>query len=434
MATLHKVYRFQMRPTRAQEEAMLRMAGARRFVYNWGLARRREHYAETGKTLSYFDQCKEVVELKRKPETLWLKEMVAQSLYEALRDVDRAYKGFFGKRTRLPKFKSKKRVPPSFRVTQDALVVNGKVWVPKIGWVKIRQSQSVDCKTKSAAFKRNALGKWHVTLTAEFEMPDVPLSPADPVKVIGVDLGLKDFVVLSTGERIAPPKFYRKLERRLAKAQRRLSRRQKGSKNRDKARLAVAKIHQKIANQRNDFIHKLTTSLVETYDGICIEDLSLKGMMKTKLSKSAGDAALGEFRRQLEYKTIWNRKHLAVIDRWFPSSKLHGACGARNDALTLSDRTWLCACGDTVDRDLNAAQNIRTEGLKQIVAVGHTETVNACGGSVRRPRVQLPVKQESFEPYEATQGIPTQDIGAIQAPSGAAFDETRTFSTTRGHK
>lgn len=212
-------------------------------------------------------------------------------------------------------------------------------------------------------------------------MPDVPLQPAAVSNVVGIDVGLKDFAVLSTGERIAPPKHYRKLECRLAKAQRRLSRRQKGSKNRDQARLAVANVHLKIRNQRSDFLHKLTTSLVREHDGLCIEDLSLKGMAKTKLAKSVLDAALGEFRRQLEYKSVWNRKHLAVIDRWYPSTKLCRECGTLN-TLTLADRVWTCGCGAQHDRDLNAAQNIRAEGLRMMEAAGQTDSLNVCGRDV----------------------------------------------------
>ncbi len=390
----HKVYRFQLRPTKAQEEALYQMAGAKRFIFNWSLARRREAYEETGKGLTYFQQNKELTTLKRQPETLWLKEADAQALQEALRDVDRAFKNFFEKRSRFPRFKSRKRETPSFRITQRVKIEAGKVYVPKIGWLKIRQSQDVDCPTKSATFKQDATGKWYVTLTAEFEMPDVPLQPARADNVIGIDLGLKDFAVLSNGERIAPPKYYRAAQKKLRRAQRKVSRRQLGSKNRDKAKRQVAVIHRAIANKRQDFLHKLTTSLVREYDGLCIEDLSLKGMARTKLSKSVLDAGLGEFRRQLEYKSVWSRKHLSVIDRWFPSSKLH-SCGLVNDALTLKDREWLCGCGETVDRDLNAALNIRTEGLKMMVAAGHVETENACGGDVRHPWVQLPMKQES---------------------------------------
>jgi len=201
---------------------------------------------------------------------------------------------------------------------------------------------------------------------------------------------------LSTGERVAPPKHYRAAQKKLRRAQRKLSRRQKGSSNRDKARQQLARIHQQVKDKRQDFIHKLTTSLVETYQGICIEDLSLKGMARTKLAKSVLDAGLGEFRRQLEYKAVWNRKHLAVISRWYPSSKLHMACGALNDALTLSGRTWLCSCGETLDRDLNATENIRAEGLRLLEAAGHVDSLNACGVAVRLADVQhATMKQES---------------------------------------
>lgn len=202
--------------------------------------------------------------------------------------------------------------------------------------------------------------------------------------MVGIDLGLKDFAVLSDGTRIAPPKFYRKAERKLRRAQRQLSRKQKGSKNRDKARHRLNRVHTKIRNQRQDWLHKLTTELVQKYDGLCIENLNLKGMAKTKLSKLVLDAAPGEFRRQLEYKAVWYRKHLVVIGRYFPSSKLCRECGTIHTALTLSDRVWACGCGAVHDRDLNAALNIRAEGIRAIpVAVGHTETQNAWGAAVR---------------------------------------------------
>lgn len=299
-----KVYRFRIDPTPAQAEQMYSMAGAKRFVFNWALARRKDHYAEHNEGLSAKVLSAELTALKKQPDTEWLKGVDSQLLQQALKDVDRAFQNFFDKRSRFPRFKSKRRETSSFRIPQRVKVEDGKVYVPKVGWVKVRQSCSVDCPTKSATFKRDATGRWYLTLTAEFEMPDLPLQPADPNDVVGIDVGLKDFAVLSTGERIAPPKHYRQLERRLAKAQRRLSRRQKGSKNRNQARLAVAKGHLKIRNQRNDFLHKLTTSLVWEHDGLCTEDLSLKGMARTKLSKSVLDAALGEFRRQLEYKSV----------------------------------------------------------------------------------------------------------------------------------
>ena len=383
-----KVYRFRMDPTRAQAEALLRMAGARRFVWNWGLARRKEAYAEAGKGLTYNQQAAELTALKKQPDTAWLKEADSQLLQQALKDLDRAFKAFFEKRARFPRFKSKKRDEPRFRIPQRVRVEEGKVYIPKVGWVRIRQSQPVDCPIKGATFKRDGEGHWYVSLTAEFEMPDVPLPPANPERVVGIDLGLTHFAVLSDGTSpIDPPRFYRKGLAKLRRAQRALSRKQKGSRNHEKARHRLNKVHARVRNQRQEWLHQLTTDLVTRYDGLCLEDLNLKGMAKTKLSKSVLDAALGEFRRQLEYKAVWHRKHLSVIDRYFPSSKLCRECGTINTALTLSERVWRCTCGAVHDRDLNAAQNIRAEGMRHIpVAVGHTETQNAWGEGVRPTR------------------------------------------------
>jgi putative transposase len=207
-------------------------------------------------------------------------------------------------------------------------------------------------------------------------MPDAVLP--SPALVVGVELGLKDFAALSNGERMEAPKFFRKAQRKLKRAQRVVSRRNVlSSKRRAKSKHRAAIIQAKIANGRKDFIHKITTDLVQNYDGICIEDLSVRGLARTKLAKSILDASFGEFRRQLEYKSIWNRRHLAVIDRWFPSSKACHVCGAVNPYLTLADRHWDFICGAHLDRDLNASLNIPSEGLKLIFAVGHTEKKNA---------------------------------------------------------
>jgi putative transposase len=214
-------------------------------------------------------------------------------------------------------------------------------------------------------------------------------SDDDPAKVVGVDLGLKDFAVLSDGARIPAPKFYRQAQRKLRKAQRTHSRRKPGSNRKAKAKIRVAHIHQRIADRRGDFLHKLTTNLIRDHDGICIEDLSLKGLARTKLAKSFADASMGEFRRQLEYKCLWNRNHLAVIGRFYPSSRLHGECGAINGQLQLSDRIWTCGCGVVVDRDLNAAVNIRAEGFR-LLAAGHADKLNARGRGVSLPTGSIP--------------------------------------------
>lgn len=377
----HKVYRFRMRPTKSQESILNRLAGARRFVWNWALQRWKEHYETTGKSINFNQLSSELTHLKQQPETSWLKESDSQSLQQSLRDLRQAFSNFFAKRSRYPKFKSRKNDPLRFRIPQRVKLSNNKVYVPKVGWVRIRQSQNVVEKTKSATFRCSSDGKWYVSLAVEFEIPDVDLPQINPSQVVGIDLGLKDFAVLSNGIRISAPKFYRKNQRKLAKYQRRLSRRQIGSNRRRKAKLRVAHIHQKIANQRKDFLHKLTTNLVQ-YDGLCIEDLSLKGLTRTKLAKSFTDAAMGEFRRQLEYKTLWNRKHLTIIDRFYPSSRLCRGCGNINNSLKLSERQWTCDCGMDHDRDLSAAINIRDEGLR-ILAAGHAERLNARGDCVR---------------------------------------------------
>jgi putative transposase len=201
--------------------------------------------------------------------------------------------------------------------------------------------------------------------------------------VTGIDLGLIDFATSSDGSPPIPaPRFYRRGQAKIRRAQRAVARRRKGSKRREKARKRLARAHQEAGRQRQDFLHKLSTDLVGRHEAICVEDLNLKGLARTKLAKSFADAAMGEFRRQLAYKCEWNRKALVVIGRFFPSSKMCRDCGAINDDLTLNDRQWSCVCGAVHDRDLNAARNIRDEGLR-ILAAGQAERLNAQGASVR---------------------------------------------------
>jgi putative transposase len=386
MSTYRKTYRFRMEPTEGQGHLLNRMAGCRRYVWNWALQRWKDYYAEHGKSIGLKQLSAELTALKKQPGMAWLAEVHAQALQQVLMDLRQAFINFFEGRACYPRFKSRKRDTPRFRAPQDVRVEGGKVFVPKIGLVRIRQSQDVNLPIKSATFKRDARGHWFVTLVAEFEMPDVALPAPDPAKVVGIDLGLIDFVTLSDGsEPIPAPKFYRKGERAQRKAQRIFSRRRKGSKRKSKAARKVAIVRAKVADQRKDFLHKLTTDLVSRYDGLCIEDLCVIGLARTKLSKSFTDASFGEFRRQLTYKAEWNRKHLIVIDRFFPSSKMCRDCGAINRELTLSDREWDCGCGARHDRDLNAAINIRDEGLR-IVGRG-TPELNAQGQPVRPVKV-----------------------------------------------
>jgi len=384
VATHRKAHRFRMRPTRSEEHSLNRMAGARRWVWNWALGRWRDTYAATGKSITLKQLSVELTALKEQPDTAWLKEVDSQAIQQVLKDLHRAFTNFFEKRARYPRFKGRKRDPLRFRIPQRVTIKDGRVYVPKIGWVRIRQSQPVEGTTKSATFRRDVIGHWYVTLTVEFEMPEVPLALPEPAKVAGIDLGLKVFAAITGKKPVPNPRFFRTGQRKLKRASRAVSRRKNDSRRKAKARRRVARIHHKIANQRKDFLHKLTTKLVNEHDGLCIEDLSLRGLARTKLAKSFADAAMGEFRRQLTYKSEWHRKHLAVIDRWFPSTRLCRGCGAVNAELTLSDRHWVCACGMVHDRDESAAINIRDEGLR-VLAVGHTDKQNAQGDTVRPP-------------------------------------------------
>ena len=385
--TIRRTYRFRLEPTASQEDGFKRFAGARRFVWNWALQQKQDYHAATGKNLPDKELSGRLTALKSNPGTAWLKGVDSQLVQQALADLKRAFGNFFEKRARFPRFKSRKKDVARFRIPQRVTLTGGYLTVPKIGRVKVRQSQSVDGATKSATFKRDDCGHWFVSLISEVEIPDVPLPAPAPERTVGVDLGLKDAVVTSDGERVAAPRFHRVAQRRLRRAQRSFSRKAPGSANRAKARQKVARVHQKIANKRADFCHKLTTTLIKDHDAVCIEDLSIKGLVRTKLATSMLDASMGAIRRQLEYKGVWYRTPVVAVDRFYPSSRLCHECGYKRDGLTLSDRMWACpSCGCILDRDLNAARNIKREGLRRLTAAaGHAEAQNACGPCVRLP-------------------------------------------------
>ena len=351
--------------------------------------RKREHFQQTGKTLSYNDLAAELTNLKRQPGMEWLRKMQAQSLQQALRDLDSAYQHFFRrirkgeKKKGFPKFKSRKTDTPRFRMPQDVRLEGSFVSVPKVGLVKLVLHRPLEGVTKGATFKREACGHWYVSLVTEQQL--APKIDRSVIAHVGIDVGLKSLAVLSSGETIANPRWYRAQSRKLRRAQKALSRKVKGSRNRGKARLVVARLHQKTRNQRNDFLHTLSTDLIRHHDLVSIENLNVRGLAKTKLSKSVLDASWGIFRAMLEYKADRNDTHLIVIGRFFPSSKTCGACGLVNADLTLSDRDWTCPCGVQHDRDLNAARTIDREGFRlfeQNVAAGCAETQNACGDVV----------------------------------------------------
>lgn len=386
-----KVFKFKLEPTAEQEHKLDRFAGARRFVYNWGLNRCREYYKETGKGISWKQLSKDFTALKRQEGFEWLKEMDSQALQQALADLKGAFINFFEKRAGSPRFKRRKDTRQSFRIPQRVKVDSGRVCVPKIGWIKIRQSQPIDCPTKSATFKRDACGNWFVCLVAEFALPERVAPKVRLEDVAGGDVGLNTFLTLSDETEIDNPRFYRKAARKLRRAQRKLSRRQKGSRNRAKARVAVSKTHRAIANKRADFTHKLSLFLIGNFLALSFESLNPRGLAKTKLAKSVLDAAWGMFFRACEYKGRWRNRQVVFVGQYFPSTKLCFECGHINGNLTLADREWDCpVCGAHHRRDFNAAKNLQREGFRLLLAAGHAESQNACGADARLVTASCP--------------------------------------------
>jgi putative transposase len=380
-----RAYRFALRPTRAQRDALVRMASARRFAYNWGLQRWRAYHSRHGKTIPFAQLLRELTALKRQDEYRWLAKADSQLLQQALFDLRQAYRNFFERRARYPRFKSRKRDAQRFRIPQRVRLDGDRIYVPKVGWVRARVSREPIGELKSATFKREPSGTWFVSLVCEFQMSRAPLALTRGDKIVGIDLGIEEFAVLSNGTRCESPRYARRASRQLRRAHRALSRKQRGSRKRERARVRLSRLYRRTANQRQDFLHKLTTELVGEYDVIAIEDLGVTGLARTKLARAIHDSGFHEFRRQLVYKTRWSGKRLVIVDRFYPSSRRCSDCGAVNADLRPRVRRWRCGCGAEHDRDLNAAHNLRSQAMEGLVAVGRTDTENARGALIRPP-------------------------------------------------
>ena len=290
-----KVYRFRLESTELEALELERTASVARYIYNWGLARCRQYYQQHGKGKPWAELSVELTQLKQME--LWLYDFDSQMLQPALADLRRAYLNFFERRAKFPRFKKKKAPRQSFRIPQRVRIENGCVYVPSIGGIRIRQSQAIELPTRSATFKRTAVGHWFVTVVVKFEMPAAK-APIREEQAVGYDLVLEpNFLVRSDGEEVRAPRYYRARERKQRRAQRHLSRKPKGSRNRAKARRRVAKIHERTANLRREFLHQLSHRIVTTWSVICFEDLSLKALARTKHAKSWLDAAFGELLR-----------------------------------------------------------------------------------------------------------------------------------------
>lgn len=364
-----KAVKIQIYPTREQATLIDKTIGCCRFVYNQALAKKKTAY-ETDKTsISSYSLIKQLPQQKQELE--WLKEVDSISLQQSILDLDKAYKRFFKERNGFPNFHKKGR-KDSYRTLNASKLSRHYVNLPKIGEVKTAERLLKKWQFKNATVSKQA-GKYFVAVLIEY----IPCKAKKAGESVGIDLGIKDFAILSNGERIANPKTTAKYADRLALLQRRLSHTQKGSNNRWKARLAVSRLHLRIANTRCDFLNKTSSAIAKRYSVIALETLNTSGMLKNHdLAKSIADVSWSEFVRQLEYKIAWYGGDIKRIGQFEPSSKLCGICGYKNDSLTLKDREWTCPnCGTNHDRDLNAANNI----LKIALADSEVEPVDTCG-------------------------------------------------------
>lgn len=369
MKEIHKAYKFELRPTTEQQIMLNQTFGCTRWVYNHFLDEHNKQYKEGKKTDNYNTQAKKLTALKKQEDTQWLSQVNSQALQQSLKHLETAFKNFFEKHAKYPRFKSKKH-RNSFTIPQHMKLVDNRVFFPKSKTgIKVIVHREVVGEIRSMTFSRTPTGKYFVSILTIQNHEVMPSTN----KAIGIDRGITDLAILPDGKKFPNNRYTKRHEKQLAHAQKHLSRKEKGSNSFEKQRRKVAKIHEKIRNSRNDYLHKVSSYLVSEYDFLSLETLNVKGMLKNhRLAKHIADAAWSTLKDMIAYKAAWNNKITVFIDTFFPSSKKCCVCNRVNHDLDLSERIWTCKCGCVHDRDINAAINILLEGLRIYGAVPRT--------------------------------------------------------------
>ena len=361
-----KAYKYKLKPNKSQEIAMNQFLGSTRFIYNWGLNRKSEQYKLNGTSPNYNALAKELTLLKQTDGYTWLQDVPIDALQQSLRNLENAFTRFFREHKGYPKFKSKKDNYSSYKVIKSVHFdfTNWKVKLPKLGWVNLCKNHifnQLNSKQGTVTVSKDCCGTYWCSVVVD-DMQGKP-SKAKMVEstAVGIDLGIKDFAILSDGTKFSNPKYYERSQKKLAKLQRQFAKSEKDSHRHELLRIKIAKVYRSITNQQNDMLHKLSTYLINSYDNICLEDLNVEGMMQNHhLAKSIQSVSWSTFVNMLSYKSEWKGKNVIFIGRYEPSSKLCHNCGHINRDLKLSDREWTCPiCGEHLDRDINAAINIR---------------------------------------------------------------------------
>ena len=361
---IKRAYKFRLYPTPQQEIALARTFGCARFAYNYMLRQRTDAWFERKEKVGYHETSAMLTALKKTEEFSWLNEVSSVPVQQSLRHLQTAFGNFFARRSKYPTFKKKDGAQSAEYTTSAFKWADGKLRIAKMDEaLNIRFSRTIPkaAKVTTVTVSKDCAGRYFVSMLCT----DQVQAKAPVAAKVGIDLGLTHFAILSTGEKIAAPNTFRKNEEKLAKLQRRLAKKTKGSANRKMAKLKVAKLHAKITDSRKDFLHKLSTRLVNENQVIAIETLAVSNMQKNhNLAKSIADASWSEFVRQLEYKSLWYGRELVGIDRWYPSSKRCFDCGHTVKKMPLNVREWTCPeCGTIHDRDINAARNVLAAGL-----------------------------------------------------------------------